>query len=1304
MKLSVAPLACLLLPWVGMAADLKPADLEFFESKIRPVLVSECYECHDAKKQKADLRLDFRDGILKGGENGPTIVPGNAQKSLLIQSITHAHEDLQMPKKRPKLDAKIIADFVSWVNRGAPDPRTAAPTDSITPAWADLLAVRKNWWSFQPVVNPSIPAGPASSPIDRFLNAKIIAAKLTPAVKADKATLLRRVTYTLTGLPPTTAEIAAFKADTSPEAYAQVIDRLLASPRYGEHFARHWMDLVRYADTHGSEGDPNIPQSWRYRDYLIRAFNDNVPYDQFVREQIAGDLLPQPRVNATEQLNESALGTGHFRLIEHGYQPVDTHDEQVRNVDNQIDVVSKTFLGLTVSCARCHDHKFDPISQADFYAFYGIFASSRPGQVTVDSPEQLGLHREKLSGLKQEIREALAAQWRQQAKDLPAALNRVRGQSGERGKLEQRLAQLEQTLAGDSFRQRLKAEKDAGPAPIHWWTFESDGRDLIGKLDAQMQGGARIRNGRLMLDGKAAFAETAATTESLAAKTLEAWVLLPTLAQSGGGVLTIESIDGKAFDSIVFAERQPQRWMSGSDNGARTQNVGGPVEKATPTELVHVAITYEADGKTTIYRNGQPYGKAYSPTSEAGGLYAFAQAKSHLLFGRRHTGGNNSFLQGEIEEARLYDFALTAEQIALSFRTDILRGEVPAVAASDATLQAAREEAGKLRAQLKESNHSDGKLVAGFAGETDPTHPLHASGLRRVGLRPNPPKAAPTDAPDWDLASATATAWSQHGNGMAGRITPGEFRVETSGPDVLRQILPSGLHSHTLSTKHSAVLTSPRFKITTDFISVQVMGRGATLRLIPDNYPLSPGGSRFPKAKVNSERATWVTLDTAYRKGSHAYLELTLPDDSPNPDGKLGVAGWFGVRQVRFHDGKVNAPKGVAVIATAPTLSTVSDVTDALVDAAQAWGRDQANEAQAVLLDNALRHGVLDAGLNTSPKLAQLVTEYRRLEEALKTPRRAPGFWEAPGFDQPLYTRGDHNKPAELIARRFLEILDAKPFKPTGSGRLELAAKISSGQNPLTARVMVNRLWHHTFGRGLVGTVDNFGRLGDQPTHPELLDYLAQRFVRERWSVKSLLRELLLTEAYQRSSTPAEGTATQDGPNDLLSHMRVRRLEGEALRDSCIALAGRLDARMYGPGDNALAPPREQVRRSVYLLIRRNTLNPLITTFDGPKPFTTVGKRDSTNVPVQSLTLLNDPFIIDTARRWSEQLEANASDEGKVNALFLQALGRPAHAKEQAAAARYLAELKSTPSANPNQVWADFAQSVLNLKEFLYVK
>ena len=538
------------------AADLKPADVEFFESKIRPVLVAECYECHDAKKQKGDLRLDYRDGILKGGEEGAAIVPGDAKKSILIQSMDHSHETLVMPKKRPKLDKQIIADFVEWVNRGAPDPRTKAPEDSITPAWSDLLQVRKNWWSFQPITSPSVPSGKAASPIDRFLDAKIAAAGITPSAPADKATLLRRATYVLTGLPPSPAEIASFEADVSPEAFAKVVDRLLASPRYGEHFARHWMDLVRYADTHGSEGDPSIPQAWRYRDYLIRAFNTDVPYDQFVREQLAGDLLKTPRLNEAEKLNESALGTGHFRMIEHGYQPVDTVDEQVRNVDNQIDVVSKTFLGLTVSCARCHDHKFDAISQADFTAFYGIFASARPGQVTVDSPALLDQHRDRLTELKQAIRTELSAKWVQQAKDLPAALERIRASSQERVRLQDELAKVERELTADDFRRRLNADKNAGPAPSHWWTFEQDGRDLVGKLDAKLNGGAVIKDGRLMLDGEDSFAETGPTLETLKAKTLEAWVALSTLDQRGGGVVTTESIGGGVFDALVFGERQ----------------------------------------------------------------------------------------------------------------------------------------------------------------------------------------------------------------------------------------------------------------------------------------------------------------------------------------------------------------------------------------------------------------------------------------------------------------------------------------------------------------------------------------------------------------------------------------------------------------------------------------------------------------------------------------------------------------------------------------------------------------------------
>lgn len=1288
------------------AADLKQADLEFFEQKIRPVLVAECYECHDAKKQKGELRLDYAAALLKGGETGPGIIAGNAKQSLLIQTISHEHKELQMPKKRPQLDAKIIADFTEWVNRGAPDPRLAIPTESVQATWSDLLSVRKNWWSFQPVKTVAVPGGTATSGIDRFLEASQNDRHVPPSPPADKRTLIRRATYTLTGLPPTTSEIDAFVADDSATAFAKVVDRLLASPRYGEHFARHWMDLVRYADTHGSEGDPTIPQAWRYRDYLIRAFNADVPYDQFVREQIAGDLLPNPRLNPTDQLNESALGTGHFRLIEYGYQPVDTVDEQVRNVDNQIDVVTKTFLGLTVSCARCHNHKFDAISQADFYAFYGIFASSRPGQVTVDAPEVLEQNRAQLTKLKVIIRAELAQEWRKQAEAIPETISQLQRASTERIALEAQIRKIKGQLAGRSFQAKMQGQVDLGPAPTHWWTFEQDGRDLVGNLEAKLMGGATIRGGRLILDGETAFAQTDPIAETYGPKTLEAWVVLPTLTQQGGGVLTLESIGGGVFDSIVFAEKQPARWMAGSDNGVRSQNVAGIAETAQSNELIHLAIVYQMEGQVALYRNGQPYGKAYSPANAKSTLHNFTAGKAHLLFGRRHTGGGKAFLKAELEEARLYASALTPAEVAASFRAGMLPGAPVAKAPTDdAQVAKLKNELATLEPQLAALKQALGKITKGLGPEEDSTNPLHAATFTRVGLRPKATPDPRQAEPDLNLASPQSAPWNRHGNGMEARITPGDFRVESEGADVLSQILPSGLHSHTLSTNHSAVLTSPRFQITTDFISVQVLGRGATLRLIPDNYPLSPGDSRFPKATVNNATPTWITLDTAYRKGSSGYLELTLPADSTNQEGNPATArGWFGVREVVFHTSRASGPSGAAVITKASAYLNFKELVTALDQAAQAWGKDQAEEAQVALLDAALRHGVLDARSQLSPRLTELVAEYRRLEAAIKPPRRAPGLLEAAGFDQPLYARGDHKKPTEVIPRRYLEAFDATPFQTKGTGRLQLAAKIASSNNPLTARVMVNRLWYHTFGRGLVGTVDNFGRLGELPTHPELLDYLSQQFINQQWSVKAMLREFMLTAAYQRSSLPTAVARKLDAANDLLSHMNVRRLEGEALRDTLLTFAGQIEHRMYGPGDNALAPPKGQVRRSVYLTIRRNTLNPLITAFDGPKPFTTVGRRDTTNVPAQSLTLLNDPFVLEISKRWAASLAAPTSDERKVEALFLQALGRPAVASELAIAQRYLADLRRELGSNEVRVWQDFAQAMLNLKEFLYIK
>lgn len=442
--------------------------------------------------------MDFRDGPLKGGDSGPALIPGNATKSLLIQSIRHEASDSKMPKDRPQLPDAVIADFVTWVNQGAVDPRDQRPTASAsTPTdnvgWAATLKARKDWWSFQPVQKPAVPKVRndvwSEHPVDRFLLAKMEERGLRPSPAASRKSLLRRVTFALTGLPPTVDEIEDFRRDASPDAYEKRVDRLLDSPRFGERWARYWMDLVRYCESHGSQGDPELPMAWRYRDYLIRAFNGDVPYDQFVREHIAGDLLPSPRLNHAEGLNESMLGPAHLRMVEFGYVPVDALDDQVKVVDNQIDVFSKAFLGLTVSCARCHDHKFDPISQKDFYALYGIFASSRPGQVVVDDPTLLRTNRSELAELKTEIRKSLCDAWSAAAAGLGTELIEQAARSAEKERVTTGIHRLSSEIAEVEFRARAELARQRGavfsnrlPAPLARWSFEEDLRDAVGAM------------------------------------------------------------------------------------------------------------------------------------------------------------------------------------------------------------------------------------------------------------------------------------------------------------------------------------------------------------------------------------------------------------------------------------------------------------------------------------------------------------------------------------------------------------------------------------------------------------------------------------------------------------------------------------------------------------------------------------------------------------------------------------------------------------------------------------------------------
>ena len=1365
----------------ALGADVSAGSVEFFESRIRPLLHAECVECHGAAKQKGGLRLDFRDALRKGGKSGPTVVPGDSRASRLVVAVRHGDGAEPMPPDRPRLSTAAVADLAAWIDAGANDPRDTAPAaeaakgPGIDAAWEATFERRRDWWSFRPVSEPKVPdpkdTAWSAFPVDRFLRSRMEEKGLSPAADADRRTWLRRATFLLTGLPPTPEESEAFVADAADGARERVLDRLLASPRFGETWARHWMDLVRFAETHGSEGDPDIPDAWRYRDYLVRAFNRDVPLDRLIREHVAGDLLPDPRTDPAEGVDESRIGTAHFRLVEHGFNPVDTLDEQMKVVDSQIDVVSKAFQGLTTSCARCHHHKFDPIADHDYAALHGVFASVRATRLSIDLPERLRVNREPLEALRNDLRRVLGEAWERAVDPLvdralasadPAAAARV-AIPGE--PLHRRILGLETRLAELEAEGR-RAAADAGvkavagpvspeaPRPIAAWTFDADGRDSAGILHGTLEGGARVREGRLVLDGRGAFLQTPPLGRDLAEKTLEAWVFLADTAQRGGGVVSVETLNGGEFDALVFGEAEPRRWMAGSEGFARTRPVGGKDETANPETRVHVSVVYRADGTIALYRDGEPYGTPYRPS----GLKTFPSGGARVLLGRRHTGGGSAFLAGAIDEVRLFDRALTEAEVRAEFRSgpgQVSREQWVAALSSErrTELASAERELADRRAELARTVPDFAERLAernrwrsAFdKAVADDRHPL--SDLRRLGaadtfatnwsarvaavarrgaelrrLREGPLR------PRWDFTGGGFADWFRYGaNPPESFGVPGEFTVEPTGPAVLTGLLPVGVYSHRLSQRHNGVFASPRFRVETDRISVRVVGgKGARVRLIPDGYPIGQGNI-FPQSNLNSDAPTWVRLDTAYRKGSMAYLEFATADDVTSRDRSPSGPGgrsFFGVTEVVFHDAGAlpESPDPAAAWwdeRPSPTdlHSWAGRLRSRLHAAVAAWRTGSMSSDEQGFLDAFLRAGLLPTTTNALPEATPMLAGYRRLEDAIPVPRRVPGVIEADAADSPLYSRGDPRKPLRSVRRGYLQLVSRGTYRSQDSGRLQLAEDLTASSNPLTARVMANRIWYHVFGRGLVGTLDNFGRLGEVPTHPELLDHLAIRLVAQGWSTKAMLRELMLTRAFGLSSEVPSGVAAADPGNTLLTHARVRRLEAEPVRDGLLFLGRHLDLRAGGPGDDALAEPSRQRRRSVYLTVRRNFLNPFLEAFDQPRPFTTLGKREVTNVPGQSLALLNDPFVLEQAAGWAAAVCGDgatpSTDEARIGRFFAEGLGRPATAREVESSRTYLADLRRLHALSPSfhggkeyeaAVWRDFAQSVFNLKEFLYLR
>ena len=392
---------------IFLACTLARAD-DFFTQKVEPLLKQRCFECHSHEnKIKGELALDSRSGWEKGGESGPAVVPGKPEASLLIKAVSHVEKDLKMPPKKMLPQAEI-ALLTEWVRRGAPDPRTSAANPAaelaVGDSWAVEFQKRLDWWSLKPMRRGEPPAVQdavwSREPVDRFIKAALDAAKLAPAPRAEPEVLARRLSFVLTGLPP----------EESRESCEALVDRLLASPHFGEHFARHWMDVVRYTDTYGYEWDNPAKGSHEYRDYLIRAFNDDIGFDQLVREQLAGDLLPQPRVN--DCVNESLIGPMFYHMGEHRHGSSlmfnGIHQEMV---NNKIDAFSKAFLATTVACARCHDHKLEAVSQRDYYSLAAMFTTPRWTSRVIDAPGKNDAAITKLKELRQSIRSELSKLW-----------------------------------------------------------------------------------------------------------------------------------------------------------------------------------------------------------------------------------------------------------------------------------------------------------------------------------------------------------------------------------------------------------------------------------------------------------------------------------------------------------------------------------------------------------------------------------------------------------------------------------------------------------------------------------------------------------------------------------------------------------------------------------------------------------------------------------------------------------------------------------------------------------------------------
>lgn len=1093
------------------ADEISRTGEDFFENKIRPVLVQRCFKCHSGDKREGQLRLDQRDALLKGGQSGRVVLPGNPDGSLLIRAIRRVDKDASMPPAdKDKLTAAEVRDFVAWVKMGAPYPDAGGR--AVASPVADLREARR-FWSLQPIAKPQLPdvePGNAGAPywprndIDQFVLAKLVANRMRPSAQAERRALIRRATYDLIGLPPTPAEVDAFLADDAGDAFGKVVDRLLESPQYGVHWARHWFDVARYGDTRwvGTGEDRRWPFAYTYRDWVIHALNDDMPYDRFVTLQIAADQTPDAR-----PADQAALG---FLTVGRWFT-----GQLPDVIDDQIDVVTRGLLGMSAQCARCHDHKFDPISTQDYYSLYGLFAASR---MPVDGNGILG--------------------------DLPEVAPRPIDAATEQDVTQQR-SRIDEfldkrvTALRNDFRSRTKL--------LEYFPLATT---LLKKDDNEVR----------------AFAKTTEWDERL----LLRWVqyLKRTLPQP------------KRDPHPIFAPWHALAAVAVAD---------------IPTTAKALLARQKAD------KLNPQVAKLLSPAPVSLDELATRYVDLFLKYD----------LEDRFEDNNDYD----KERLR-----QVLRG-------NDSPVYVRMNELGQFLSPAE------------FETLTGLRRKLHT---KLVGLPEQADQFLTYQHEAKPLLSKLNSFLQERREAAAAAVrSPEKIAAYLLTSHEAKDVEPREFRNLAKSRQLSPVL----LRRWIDFLQ----------QLEKQDDPVFAAWRIFTAddndfAKQSKEIAERAKKAAGNREVAKAFATppATL-SDAANKYGEL-VARCH--QNQPFANADLEAIRQVVLADDSPLRYSVNGVVDHLT-------RRETDQLR-----------------NHERNLARLYLE------SPGTPALGMVLRESSGsYAQRVFVRGNPHHHGEMSHGGIPRVLADQPQPLTaGRGRWELAQSIVDRRNPLTARVIANRVWQWHFGAGLVRTPSDFGTRGTSPTHPKLLDWLASQLVTDGWSLKKLHRRILLSSTWQQSSQDNPAYRSTDPENRMLWRMNRRRLSFEELRDSLLAVSGRLDRTIGGrPSDLVKNIVR---RRTVFGKVDRMALPGFYRYFDFPGADTHVPKRHETIVAQQALYLMNNGFVMDQASHVAHGTAALEDPAARIHAMYRHVLGRSPSDEEHALSQGFIKSQKAANSVD----------------------